>query len=255
MPDPSPLPVPRSDEAMWVTTADYPAAALKAKEEGTVTVELHLDATGRVERCTTLESSGSLLLDGTTCRLMIERASYYPTKDKAGRPVAAQVTKRVRWQTPAGALRGTPPLALRAFRFSPAAGGSAGTPGQGTASARPTATYGPAAPAPRDRPGLLGWLKQSDYPAESLEAREQGELTASFEVSETGRVENCRIIRSSGYLRLDDATCPLIEERARFRPATDAAGKAMRSADVRTWRWILPPRGLIGPDGIVTTPN
>jgi protein TonB len=107
------------------------------------------------------------------------------------------------------------------------------------------ATYGPAAPAPRDRPALLGWLKQSDYPAESLAAREQGEITASFDVTETGRIENCRVIRSSGHLRLDDATCPIIEERARYRPAADAKGVPVRSSDVRAWRWILPPRPLV----------
>ena len=100
------------------------------------------------------------------------------------------------------------------------------------------ATYGPAAPAPRDRPALLNWLHQSDYPEESLAAGEQGEVTASFDVTETGAVENCKVIRSSGYLRLDDATCPLIEERARYRPATDATGKPLRSADMRAFRWI-----------------
>ncbi len=99
-------------------------------------------------------------------------------------------------------------------------------------------TYGPAAPGPRDRPGLLNWLKQSDYPPDSLAAREEGEVTAAFDVTETGAAENCRVIRSSGYLRLDDSTCPLIEERARFRPAMDAAGKPVRSSDVRAFRWI-----------------
>lgn len=107
------------------------------------------------------------------------------------------------------------------------------------------ATYGPAAPTPRDRPALLGWLKQSDYPADSLDAREQGELTASFDVTEAGRVENCRIVRSSGYLRLDDATCPLIEERVRYRPAADAKGVPIRSSDVRAWRWVLPSRPIV----------
>ncbi len=104
------------------------------------------------------------------------------------------------------------------------------------------ATYGPAAPAPRDRPALLNWLKPADYPAESLAAREEGEVTASFDVTETGAVENCTILRSSGHLRLDDATCPLIESRARYRPATDGQGRAMRSSDVRAWRWILPAK-------------
>ncbi len=117
------------------------------------------------------------------------------------------------------------------------------------------ATYGPAAPAGRDRPHALNWLKQGDYPTESLEAREEGELAVQFDVTEAGAVENCKVIRSSGYLRLDDATCPLVEERVRYRPALDAAGKPMRSGDVRVWRWVLPPRGLVGPGGIILSPN
>lgn len=107
-----------------------------------------------------------------------------------------------------------------------------------TTGAAVAATYGPAAPASHDRPVVLNWLHQSDYPPDSLDAKEQGEVTAAFDVTETGAVENCKVIRSSGYLRLDDATCPIIEERARYRPATDATGKPMRSADVRAFRWI-----------------
>ncbi|WP_156678786.1 energy transducer TonB [Sphingomonas profundi] len=116
------------------------------------------------------------------------------------------------------------------------------------------ATYGPAAPAPRDRPVVLNWLKQSDYPPESLAAREQGEVTAAFDVTETGAVENCRVIRSSGYLRLDDATCPLIEERARYRPASDATGRPIRSSDVRAFRWIA-GEGRAELRATVTPPN
>ena len=116
------------------------------------------------------------------------------------------------------------------------------------------AAYGPAAPAARDRPAILNWLHQSDYPAESLAAGEQGEVTAAFDVTETGAVENCKVIRSSGYLRLDDATCPLIVERARYRPAIDATGKPMRSADVRAFRWIAgQARGDLR--ATITSPN
>lgn len=111
------------------------------------------------------------------------------------------------------------------------------------------ATYGPAAPA-RDRPALLGWLKQDDYPAESLTAGENGEVTAAFDVTPAGAAANCRVVRSSGHLRLDDATCDLIEARARYRPAQDAAGKPVASSDVRAFRWLPRARGL-GAIGIV----
>ncbi|MET0271289.1 MAG: energy transducer TonB [Sphingomonas sp.] len=112
------------------------------------------------------------------------------------------------------------------------------------------ATYGPAAPN-RDRPAVLGWLRQEDYPADSLAARESGEVTAAFDVTEAGAAMNCRVVRSSGYLRLDDATCALIEQRTRFRPAADAAGRPIASRDVRAFRWVLPPKGL-NALGIVT---
>ncbi len=118
------------------------------------------------------------------------------------------------------------------------------------------APYGPAAPS-RDRPAPLAWLRQEDYPSASLASRESGEVTAAFDVTETGAVEHCRVVRSSGYLRLDDATCDLIERRARYRPAEDASGKPVATSDVRAFRWVLPPKGL-GALGIVgdgTPPN
>lgn len=107
----------------------------------------------------------------------------------------------------------------------------------------PAATYGPTAPS-RDRPMPLAWLRQEDYPPTSLAAREAGEVTAAFDVTETGAVEHCRVVRSSGYLRLDDATCDLIERRARYRPAADPSGTPIAASDVRAFRWVLPPKGI-----------
>jgi protein TonB len=38
-------------------------------------------------------------------------------------------------------------------------------------------------------------------------------------------VDQCRVIGSSGFAVIDEATCRLIEQRFRFRPALDASGK------------------------------
>ncbi|WP_260583078.1 energy transducer TonB [Sphingopyxis sp. PET50] len=50
-----------------------------------------------------------------------------------------------------------------------------------------------------------------------------------FTVETSGRATRCRVSRSSGDASLDATTCRLIEERFRFRPATDPAGRAIAS--------------------------
>lgn len=55
-----------------------------------------------------------------------------------------------------------------------------------------------------------------------------------------GRVESCAVTRSSGYRRLDVATCDLIVANVSFAPAVTGDGK--RVATTRTGRlvWSLP---------------
>ena len=58
----------------WIGQADYPASVLQQRREGIVEVELTFDNSGRVVGCDIRRSSGTALLDATTCRLLVRRA-------------------------------------------------------------------------------------------------------------------------------------------------------------------------------------
>jgi protein TonB len=92
--------VPAGSRADWVTTDDYPTAALREGVEGSVGIEVAIDANGRVSGCTITSSSGSPLLDQTTCKLYSRRARFTPAQDEGGRPMATHRADRVRWQIP-----------------------------------------------------------------------------------------------------------------------------------------------------------
>jgi TonB family protein len=99
--DKSAPPTPANDRGAWVTEADYPAEALAANEQGVAVVQFTVDVDGKIQNCGIKESSGSQRLDYATCQLLTARAQYTPAKDKKGRPVAASVTQRIRWEVPA----------------------------------------------------------------------------------------------------------------------------------------------------------
>jgi protein TonB len=63
-----------------------------------------------------------------------------------------------------------------------------------------------------------------DYPAAAQVRGEEGDVRARLDVDTRGRVSRCTIVQSSGSESLDDATCRILEERARFAPARDAGG-------------------------------
>lgn len=68
------------------THRDYPREALARNEEGRVGFRLQVDRDGRPSGCSILSSSGSSLLDSTTCRLLVERARFTPARDAQGKP-------------------------------------------------------------------------------------------------------------------------------------------------------------------------
>lgn len=79
-------------------------------------------------------------------------------------------------------------------------------------------------PGPLTHPG--GWVS---YPPAAMRNEEQGEVRYVLEVDTTGKPFDCRITASSGFPTLDAETCRMILQRARFHPATDAAGKPVAS--------------------------
>lgn len=92
--------MPRKPRSTWVTTDDYPDAALRAEEEGSVTVKLAIDRGGEVAGCDVVRSSGSAALDTATCRTVQRRARYQPATDQSGQPVDATDNHTVRWSLP-----------------------------------------------------------------------------------------------------------------------------------------------------------
>jgi TonB family protein len=67
------------------------------------------------------------------------------------------------------------------------------------------------------------------YPKESLANGEQGVVLYHVRIDSRGRATDCEVTQSSGYDRLDMATCSMLMDRARFTPGRDARGHATRS--------------------------
>jgi TonB family protein len=80
---------------------DYPAAAIRAGEEGTSGFRVDVGADGRVTGCTITESSGSATLDETTCRIVSARMVFHPARDAQGRAVPDTFSSRIAWRIPA----------------------------------------------------------------------------------------------------------------------------------------------------------
>ena len=79
-----------------------------------------------------------------------------------------------------------------------------------------------------------GWVTPSDYPVESIDAREQGRVRAMLTIMPDGRVSACRITGPSGFSRLGDATCALLVRRARFEAASGPSELSL------TIEWVHP---------------
>jgi len=77
--------------------SDYPSAAGEAGVGGTVSVRYVVETDGRVSDCEVTRSSGSRILDETTCRLIRERFRFRPSLDEQGRPVASAIVENHSW--------------------------------------------------------------------------------------------------------------------------------------------------------------
>ena len=75
-----------------------------------------------------------------------------------------------------------------------------------------------------------------DYPIESLMKGEKGTVAIEADVKPDGRVTACRVIKSSGFTRLDHATCAVVTRRARFiERAKEHGGKSFTISTTVTW--------------------
>lgn len=96
----------------------------------------------------------------------------------------------------------------------------------------------PQAAAPKGNPAK--WFGADAYPAEAIRNEEEGRTVSRILIGRDGRVRSCGIVTSSGYPRLDAATCDILVRRGAFEPARDAAGRAIEATRQMPVRWVLP---------------
>jgi periplasmic protein TonB len=86
---------------------------------------------------------------------------------------------------------------------------------------------------------LQGLISGDDYPASALEREEEGAVTVSLTIGTNGRVSGCSVTSSSGSRALDQATCRILQGRARFTPARDSNGNPTTDTFTQRIRWQL----------------
>jgi TonB family protein len=91
---------------------DYPLEAVRNREQGAVQFRLGVGADGRPTECAIAATSGSAILDDTTCRLLMERARFEPARDEKGKAVPDEVTARIVWRLPPAEPHGRAEAAL-----------------------------------------------------------------------------------------------------------------------------------------------
>lgn len=86
---------------------------------------------------------------------------------------------------------------------------------------------------------IPGSLTGDFYPAAAVPIRAQGTATVVWTTGVNGRATECRVVASSGYAMLDEASCK-VTVSARYTPAIGKDGKPMISHSTRRVTWVLP---------------
>lgn len=90
--------VPIGNPANWFGYRDYPLAASRAHQQGTVAISLIVDPSGKAVKCDVIGSSGFTLLDSGTCELALKRARFHPARAASGEAVpGTYVIPGVHW--------------------------------------------------------------------------------------------------------------------------------------------------------------
>ena len=86
----------------------------------------------------------------------------------------------------------------------------------------------------------VSWISTDDYPADALRMNEQGKVRISLAIDADGVPHACQVDESSGSASLDERSCAVLMERARFQPPRDAHGKPVEATYSRSIRWQIP---------------
>lgn len=82
----------------WFPPDAYPSQAKAQGLEGRTEFKLDIDSQGRITECDIAQSSGSPLLDSTTCALLVTNGRFKPARDASGRAVASVWQSAMVWK-------------------------------------------------------------------------------------------------------------------------------------------------------------
>ncbi|WP_379550063.1 energy transducer TonB [Qipengyuania sp. DGS5-3] len=90
---------------------------------------------------------------------------------------------------------------------------------------------------PRPTSSLRRLITVADYPIDAWQNDLEGSVNYQLHIDSEGRVSRCLITRSSGSSSLDQATCELITQRARFEPGLNELGEPVESKYRDDYKW------------------
>jgi TonB family protein len=93
----------------------------------------------------------------------------------------------------------------------------------------------------RPKRPIREYFSDSDYPSQALRQSDSGVSRIMMMVDETGALKDCMVEQTSGVATLDAMTCAVLQERAKFEPALDQAGKPARSVLTTQVNWRIVP--------------
>jgi TonB family protein len=96
---------------------------------------------------------------------------------------------------------------------------------------------GPVAPA---RANLASYFSADDFPEAARLRNAEGTVSFRLGISAEGRVTDCVVTQSSGDTSLDETTCAILRERARYAPARDADQRPVAATDQGRVTWRFP---------------
>lgn len=81
------------------------------------------------------------------------------------------------------------------------------------------------------------WMTPADYPDLAMRDGRGGSVSFTLQVRVDGSVASCKVTESSGSPDLDQQTCRLLMQRARFHPARDSNGNAIAGEYKSRMHW------------------
>lgn len=96
-------------------------------------------------------------------------------------------------------------------------------------------------PIPTAKPiGSPGsWIPQDGYPPAARASGEQGRVSFTLSIDDTGRVTDCKVIKSSESPLLDETTCNFMTANGRFEVARNKKNKPTASKWSSSMMWKL----------------